>query len=97
MYADGDAEVLWVDILVPHQQFCSYRNLFECSIVNVTTVLEGKQVLFVSMACTLYEPHPARRFFVGSIEIVHEPSIFVDLNRKGDNVFNKLLLSIGVK
>lgn len=77
--AYGDPKVLRVHIFVPHQKLCAHGDVLEGSVIDVTTVLERKQVLLVYVTCALYESHPAGRFFVSCIEIIQQSSIFVDL------------------
>lgn len=72
-------KVLWVDIFIPHKQLCTYGNVSKRSVVDVTTVLESKQVLLASVASTLYESHPARRVLVRCIKIIQKVAISVDL------------------
>ena len=79
MDAYGNPKVLWVDVFIPHQQFCPHWDVLERSVVYVAAILKCKQVLFVSVTSALYEAHPAGRFFIRGIEIVQKSSIFIDL------------------
>lgn len=77
--AQGNPKVLWVDLFVPHQELCSNRNVSECPVVDISTILKCKQILLAYVTCTLNETHPAGVFLVSRIQIVEDLSIFVDL------------------
>ena len=59
VFRDGcQPQLLSISITVPNQQFLPWSDNSKRSVVDMTTVLEGQQVLFYTVSSTVHIPHP---------------------------------------
>jgi len=77
-----DINKFGVFFVVPHQEFPAGGDVPKGPVINVPTILEHCHVLFLSVASTLYKPHPTGHVFFTSINKMTKLPLFVNLTKQ---------------